>query len=355
MTTARGRASRILTPLALVATAGMLLASPAAAAPTPDADLVDPVKVFGPGTGYDGVIDGRAAGTTLAAFEFGGDFETYCIEYAKDTPATGTGLRAVSWADSGVANLDKATYIAVNHATIGTPLAEPRAEKTATQLAIWVLTDGIDHTEVPNAEIVARTGELLASGSAYAEPEAVPGLTGARVTDVTALPATGDDPTVVQVTVVDATGAPVADLPITLSVELTTADGTVDDWMDGRTNAAGVAVLAGSEHAWPVGTEMTATANVRVSNGMVLRPTDGGQMLLAVPGSAAGTVTLGTFELPAVAADPTPTDNPTTPPAQDRPGQLPHTGAVGTPALFAGLVALAAVSGILFVRTRRRA
>src|SRR5690606_36271179 len=136
------------------AVAGMLLASPAAAAPSPDADVVDPVTVAGPGTGYDGVIDGRAAGSTLAAFASGGDFETYCIEFDKDIPATGTALRAVSWAASGVANLGKVGHIAANQATIGTALTDERAEKTATQLAIWVLTDGIDHTEVPNAEIV---------------------------------------------------------------------------------------------------------------------------------------------------------------------------------------------------------
>lgn len=366
MTTARGRATRFLIPLALAASA--LALAPTAASAAPPLDPVDPFRVSGlEGTGYDGVYQGRAAGDRIVFGDQGGGLNVYCIEFDKPALTTNTHLTGVDWQDAGLdpADAQQVAAIAANSASLGTPLADRKAEAAAIQVAIWAVTDDIDYETIPNASIVARATELLTATTAatFTDPYR-PELGNIRLAEMKATRPTATT-NAIQVKVVDGDGAPLAGMdmvvyagkpnPTTGYIEVEEARATTD--------ANGVATLTGGTEDW-AGRSIDINLETTVNAGTVLRPSVDQQMVV-VANSTNLEIGFGRFDFPVVPVDvtptptptPTPTATPTAPPATPtpaKPGQLPYTGSVGTPALFAGLVVLAGAAGAIVVKTRRK-
>ena len=172
----KNRASRVLVPLALAGAIGAALISPTTAMAAGAVDGSATGAYASAGVGYNNVIDAHAAGSVILKIEGGDSVEAFCLAFAKDLATTGT-YTATTHAKSGITNVGAAADLATMHKSIGTVLTDPRAENTATQLAIWSLTDAKSFKAVPNAEIVARATVLAAAHpETFAATEGLSGL-----------------------------------------------------------------------------------------------------------------------------------------------------------------------------------
>lgn len=345
-TSLRRGATRTLLAVA-VATAPLLLNTPAHATDT--APVTGTYKSAG--SGYDSVIDGHSAGTDILTVN-GQDVPVFCVQYHVAATQTGT-FTAVTRQDSGVANLDKVAAIAVDHASIGTPLADERAENTAANLAIWGYSDALDYSGVPNADIVARAAALTAAAQTRTEDPIGYKLTATATAEGTTNTATA--------TVLDTAGQPVAGQEVTFTFD--------DSTVTVPTGADGVATTTVAAPATP-GTAV-ASINAVLPAGTVMAPEGGAQKVITTKEvdlgtvetsfqTLAATVTPEETVAPAAPADETPavTDTAatlaaTTTNEQAAPTQLPYTGGFGTVAAFVALAALTA--GALVVRRHLKA
>lgn len=359
-TSLRGRrAPRVLAPLAVAGTAAVLALAPTGAAFADTPTGVPGATYAGDGVGYNNVLAGRAAGTTLLKVENGDTVEAFCVQFSADVAKTGT-YTARTWATAGAKQLARAADIAVHHATLGVKLDNAQAENTAAQLAIWHFTDGKDFSKVPNATIVGRATELVAKAGSLTEGPssfvltAKAGVTGtgtaAKDTIVAHLATAGGQPIAgqtVKVTVGSAAQTVTTDAAGDASV-------TVD-----APDKAGTAALsftgtlpAGSVLAPASGQAMVTTQGAPVSR----------SLQAAIPAAPAAPVTptpAPPTPAPTVAPTPAPTVAPTaapvvpahpavTPAAQ--PQKLPYTG-TWVQLWMVGAAAVAAVGGF-FARRR---
>lgn len=148
------RSSIYLSSLAL-STALLAAASPVSAGPV--------VTVTGYGTGFVNAVPGldykgAYAGSYLVNAQNNGTVEAFNLTYGTD-PAPGTSCSLTgSTSFSG-----KAATIAQNHATLGTPNADPKVEAAATQVAIWSVVSGFDPTLTAQSAISSRAQNILGS------------------------------------------------------------------------------------------------------------------------------------------------------------------------------------------------
>jgi TQXA domain-containing protein/LPXTG-motif cell wall-anchored protein len=351
---ARGRALRAMFPLAVAGALGALLVGPSAPALADTGKPQDsrPVSAayVGGGTGYNKVLEGRAAGTTLLKVEGGDTVEGFCVQFGVDV-AQDSSYKAKSYAASKVSNAGVAAYLALNHNKIGEPLADARAEAAATQLAIWKFTDNKDFKDVPNSSIVARANRLVSGAHTHTEAPASFNLTS------TAVSGTGKDAdAVVTVTVRTDEGKGVVNQPVTITIgdntlrqTTTTTENAPDVVKESdakttqesapktytvKTDAEGKAVLK-----VPAPQGKTQTASVRLSTvlpaGSILVPN--GQAMVTTGDAKITRSTVLTIPAAAPAATPTPTPTPTpteepTPTEQPTPTETPGPVDIDEPA-----------------------
>lgn len=365
-TSARGGVSRGLVCTALAAGA-LLLAPTAASAAAGDGHTATATGVAatatfkGPGTGWDGVINGRAAGTNVISTAFG-DIETFCIQY--NVPgATDGAFTSVAWPAGFPA---KAADIAAHHNDMAGKLSDQRSENAAAQLAIWHLTDDVNHQIVPNAAIVARADQILAAAKDIAP---VNSTFNVDVDVTTAKGASGLGETTVTVSVHEADGDPVVGASVNIAPDKPIPGLSAD--------SIGAVTLADGTVSIPLPAPLTATTaditfNTVVPAGAVWAP-EGDNQLVVSAGQARATMSAAQdVVLPPLAADPTPepTAEPTPqqtepavtttsqqPPAaavEAKPTVLPHTGALAPAGAVLALLAVAGGATWRVVTLRRR-
>jgi len=358
------RVARVAAPLLFAGALGAMTLFPGAAMADPAPSGAVTATYAGAGVGYNKVLDGHAAGTVELTVDGGATVSAFCVQYAKDMATSGT-YASTSWSGSGVANLGKAADIAVRHASIGTPLADPKSENAAAQLAIWHYTDSVDFSTVPNASIVTRASALVAAASTHTEAPASFNLAVAAKETGTG---TASKDTVTATVTTDA-GTPVAGAKITFTAAGHTADAVTD--------SAGVATdtLAAPAQA---GT-MTVDLATQMAAGAVLVPAGKQAMIttdavavtrtanvalataVAAPTSAAPTSKAPTTSAPAAKAHTStaPTHHASTSTSKVAPAvatssappkSLPYTGGWAQPWMFA--VAVAGAIGGLFARRK---
>lgn len=350
--TTRGGVSRTLACTALV---GAFVFAPTLASAAPVVSEGTPsATYYGAGEGYDGVIDGRAAGTNLLQMAFS-RVETFCIEYGVPAAVSGT-FTAQAW-PTGFNG--KAADVAANHKDLGTALADAKAENAAAQLAIWSFTDNVDFSAVPNAEIVARANELVAAAQDVAPRN--PTFT-ATTTSTTAANSEGVVKTTVEVSAVEGDGSPARHAELVVDID---GDGFDDEDPYAAMDDDGKAALVLDTPAAPATVDVYLTANL--DPGTVMVPAGGEQAVITAQWGMA-TMKIGTVDLALPAPAPEPTTEPTPAPAapaatptpaaavsaEAKPKELPYTGALGTGALAATLAAAGVGAAVFAARLRRR-
>lgn len=361
-------------------TAGVALSFSAPAAfaanPTPQDGAVTASNIEGDGSfgpGYNNVINGHAAASRFVIVEEGDTVQVYCVQEGIDfNGAPDVVFSGLTYAASGVTDPAKAAGIAVNSASIGTPLTDARSEGAAVQLAVWKYSSNLDYSAVGNAAIKARADVLVANA-----PSATEGITSFKLNASSALDGENN---VVTATLLG-NGAPLADSDIKFTV-----DGS-EDVQTVKTNAEGVATF--SVPATETAGKATLTYNGILAKGSILAPVDG-QIVVTVDDAniartaAVDLAPLAVVEPPVVeppvveppvveppvveppvveppVEEPPVVEEPVTPapeapapapeapaPAPDaapvadgKPKQLPHTGTWVTPGLIALAAALA--------------
>lgn len=250
------RQYRAMTVATIVAVLNTVALAPGAQA----AERPVTARPDGYGNGYNNVIGDKGAfqrffrvgDSRVAVFSLA--FRR-SVDMGTSTLYSATGRRSVD-----IDQVDRAADIAVRSARIGEPLPDTNAEAAAVQLAIWMLTDGVDPT--PTGEInapIRRRAEALAAAAS-----ALPG--GDRELSVgmsTKVTGSGDSR---RLTVtITSSGDPLSAVPVSVTV-----GGTE---LDVRTNDDGVAIvkLAGVSE----GTAYRASFRWRLPAGTVLVPADG--------------------------------------------------------------------------------
>lgn len=229
------------------------------------------------GDGYNGVLNGRSANQIILSTAAGDRVAVYSIEgsadYAVD-PAVTYSVAARS--GDGAA---KAAWVAVNGASVGTPLTDPKLEVVARQLAIWNLAGGTDYSSVANVEATTRADELVAAAQVLAAP--------ATSFTVTALRDGGD-------VVVSASAGGTALAGVQASFPVAGGSPVI-----GTTDGSGALRVA-----VPAATT-TFTATLSLPAGSVLAPSAGARVVTAaaVPFTVSDTISAAA----APAASPTPT------------------------------------------------
>lgn len=367
-TKTRGGALRKVIIAALAAALAVPLgASTALAAPSGPGSVDGMPEYSGPGNGYDGVIDGRAAGANIVKFGTNGTtVETYCVQYDVPIAKSGT-FTPVGWAKSGIKNLPNVTSIVSNAAGIGTPLEDKDAEATAIQLAVWHYTDGVDVSTVPNPTIVARANALI-DGAKKAVEHPLP------VTHVSATAdavETEDGETVVDIHFEGKDGAGLGKLEFSYQI------GESGNAVEARTDDAGDYTLT-----LPMdvdGQDLILEPVISVPAGTVLDPGDGKQIVIVAHAAVYKDV-LGPITIPLKVTEfvpeepeqepqepvetpeeekPAPAPDQEEPPAeetssdaQERPDVLPRTGTWATPLIFGALILLAGGGAYAYWRLR---
>jgi TQXA domain-containing protein len=334
----RRRAIRLAATAALAAAAFASVASPAIAAGSE-------IRFSAHGDGYDGMYTAtdpaRSAGfdiVTVGSTEVG----VYCLEMNRPMDTEGT-FSFAPLTDSASANQRTAAWLAVNHASVGTPAADPNDEAAATQLAIWHYTDGIavEIATTPRQSVVDRANELI---SAAAGQSLVSGPVGAVISTEAAETAPGE--AVVQIVVSDTTGAPYAGQNVTVTVDGGAAQ-SVTTGADGRATATVAAA--------PGATVTAAWLGLAPAGSLLVPDTAGKQLVVTdtdAPVAAVASATVTAAPAPGPGPDPAPTPPPATPVAG---GELPYTGSwLGPDQLVLGLVLLTAAGGIAVTMWRRR-
>lgn len=173
------RTAVVLAALALVVGAVSLGAGPVAAAST--GDLVG----TGRGTDITGTIDGGSsqafwAGELRVRIDDGVEVVAWCIDLGTSIDVeSGDDLREVDWATSGIADLDRVSYV-LNAVTADADELPGTVDQRAAaiQAAIWHLTDRFDLDRTANAaEVVAGYDAVLSAVPAEGLPvEPAPSL-----------------------------------------------------------------------------------------------------------------------------------------------------------------------------------
>lgn len=357
------RASRALVPLTVVGAFGVVLAPVAALADTP-APVLPTATYAGVGVGYDGVINGKPAGTVKLTVDQGETVEAFCVQFNAPLNKTAGYTAKQSWAAAGVANLGKAADIAAHHASLGAPLSNAQAENTAAQLAIWKYTDALDISKVPNAQIVTRANQLVADAQAAVER---PAALVVSPSSAVALDAANASVETLSVKVTTPAGEPVSGQTVVFTVGAQS--------QTAQTGSDGVAKVTTSAPA----ADQTGTVTVKsvLPAGSVLAPASGQALITTAdaPVSQQGVVTVKkALPVPSKSVQnqppstiPTPTKAVTPPPAApaapkshapvvhaaqtpQTPKQLPYTGGWASPWMV--VAALAAAGGAFFARKR---
>lgn len=361
-TTSRGGALRktVLTALA-AALAVPFGALTATAAPSEPGSVTDKPAYVEPGPGYDGVIEGRSAGTDI--IKFGKNAKTlnvYCIEYGVPNATSGT-YDPISWSETNIPNLGKVAGIAANSAGIGKPMKDKKAEAVATQLAIWSFTDGVDVTTVPNPSIVDRAQEII-KGARESIELPTPVTTVNATIDAVETPEGTTDFTL---TLTDGNGDAAADLNYTLKLDGKTKEYRTGD--DGTTTFERKGNFDGKT--------AVITPEIALPSGTIIDPGNGKQLMMVAHAAefkdVMGDIKLNVdvTALPKPKPEETPKDNSskkekpapkkekeeTPAPAaanDEKPEELPETGTWVTPSLFAALAALAVAGGFTYWKLR---
>jgi hypothetical protein len=263
----RRGAARTLVGLTVAGVAGALTLSPLAAYA---ADGVTPVATYaGPGVGYNGVIDGHAAGTVDLTFN-AQTLPVFCVDYAKNLATSGD-FTAQTWSAASIPNIAKAADIAVKHNGLPGRLADQKAENAAAQLAIWHYTNNLDYSKVPNAQIVARANALVKLATPLAEQ---PSSYHLAVTESAAGTGTASTDTLTA-TVTTAQGTAISGIPVVLAANGKTATVTTSS-----TGAASLTVPAPAKAG-------TGTANftTNLAGGTIFVPTGGKQPMVSTAGA----------------------------------------------------------------------
>lgn len=316
------------------------------------------------GAGADSVVADSTgkkwpAGSHFLKLADGTELEVFCIEFNNfDIDKTGT-YRAHGWPAANLdhAQLSKAADIAARHKKIGTPLSPAWMESAAAQVAIWTITDNIDHTTINNADLVKRVNKLIARASATRKAPAI----SYELDGVNSVAGTGEDAKDrVSVMLTSPTGATVAEQDVVFVVD--GVEQTV------KTDGTGIANLDLPRSE--IERKVSVRYQTKVAPGAVFIPESGKQALIATTGytlTAASDLTVAAAQPPAedpvkptkdpVKEKPTKdpvieekTPHPTKP--QPLPEELPTTGAL--PALMALAGAGALVGGGLWGRRRFR-
>jgi hypothetical protein len=299
--------------------AGAAVAAAAVVAPLSPAHAYTPAVTYSsPGAGYNNVYNGQAAGSHLFSIEGGTVIAAFCVEQAKALNPSAS-FSVASLDSAGITNAGGAAWLAINHASVGTPLGDTASENSAVQVAIWVLTDGItvDATTVPSPAIRDRAVELAA---------AVGSNTIAPTTNSFALAIAGEldgGEAVFTVALTGNSGSPLGSEPVTVMVDGESYQVT--------TNSSGTAQVR--VPAAPAGGSVSAEAlwMGTLPAGQLIVPDDGSQILVtAAPAAVARTATtqVGTTGAtpppPTTVPEPAPTTVPDTVP-EPAPTTVPDT------------------------------
>jgi TQXA domain-containing protein len=308
------------------------------------------IRFVAHGDGYDGMYTAttpaRSAGFDILQV---GDTEVgvYCLQMNTPMDLEGTFTYApLTGADTPARRA--AAWLAVNHATVGTPAADPNDEAAATQLAVWHYTDGIaiELATTPRQTVVDRGNELIA---AAAGKSLTSGPVGASLTVTAVETAAGQ--AAVEVVVNDTTGAPYAGQTVSISAPGSAPTTAVSD-ASGRATATVPA---------PAGATVTVSwSGVAPAGSLLVPDTAGKQIVVAdtpAPVSAQATAVVAAAPTPPPAPEPGPGPAPTPAPAAPTapPAQLPYTGSwLGPDQLIVGLVLLTTAGAVVITMHRRR-
>ena len=311
------------------------------------------VTYLGLGPGYADVYDPGTGPEDAGSYRFeidGQEVLAYCADVTLDLNDTAS-FSLIPAADSAVPNVGAAAWVAVNAATIGTPLADADSETAAVQLAVWSRTNSItvDPATVAYEPIRTRALELISAIGANTLPSGPTTFKGTLEATVVAGTAT------LTATITEDDNTPIPDVAVDFTAGSATGSATTGP--DGRATWSTPAPT----EALPVQAEATTS----IPAGSVLLPNDGSQPLItaaAVPVSLSTGATVDpsvpTTTSPApttTAAVPTttpaaPETTTPAPPAEE----LPYTGAsLGLWHLLAALGALGA-AGAFIIRFRRQ-
>lgn len=302
------------------------------------------------GPGYSEVISGEDAGSIMMSVN-GQTVKAFCVQMNVEFNPGAT-FTVVPQSEAGVSGLAAAAWIARNHGSTGTPLADPASEDAAAQVAIWSFTDGatVDDTTVLSPSIRARALELIAAAGSLSN--------GAVDYTIEVTGSVVDGVVVASASVATSGGAPVEGAEVSFNF----AGGSSQV---GTTDSSGVATVEGPEVASleGVSVEVSASATLGVSAGAALVPNDSSQILILAQGfnttvSDSDDIALSTTtETTSTTQAPSTTEAPvvaTTAPTQVINEELPRTGGESSTVLLvagAGLV-LAALAGLAYRRSR---
>lgn len=152
----RASLALLLALILFMATTARVSAAPASA------------EFTGYGPGYSDVYLADDAGSFNFSVE-GNSVVAYCVQQTKSFSGTSTTYTTASLGSQGIPGDGTAAWIALNHASTGTPLADTASEHAATQVAIWVYTNGavINETNVESPSIRDRATELAAAAAGH--------------------------------------------------------------------------------------------------------------------------------------------------------------------------------------------
>lgn len=293
------------TAIAAVVAFGVLLST----APAWATQRVVTARPDGFGNGYNNVVADKGAFQRI--FRVGESrVIAYSLEFGRSVPmGESTVYSAVPRGSSGVRQVDKAADLAARSSSIGEPLEDTNAEAAAVQLAIWMITDGVDPapTGLINAPLSRRAEELARAASALAggSREITVGMT-------SKISGSGDRR---RLTVnISSGGQPLAAVPVTVEI--------AGSRLDIRSNDDGVAILRLTDDM--AGERYRASFRWRLPAGAVLLPADGAAVITA---SAAEGIATFSGTIPA-----RPTSSPTrgAPAPQEKSSPSPTPSAAAT-------------------------
>lgn len=218
------------------------------------------------GPGYSDVISGEDAGSYF--FTVGGErIEAYCVEMHKTFNTNGS-FEVRTQSGAGVSGIGAAAWLAANHTSVGSPLADSASEKAAVQVAIWAYTDGatIDESTVASPSIRDRANELVAAASGKSSGGS------ATTYQMNVTSTVGDENATVVATVASAGGSGVEGVDVSFE----TADGVVVV-ATGADGSAAVDVSAPEAGATET---ISVRAPMTVAAGAALVPGDGTQVMV---------------------------------------------------------------------------
>jgi hypothetical protein len=246
--------SRSLAAIFVVALC-LLIGTPAQAAERPVTALPD-----GYGNGYNNVIGDKGAFQRI--FRVGeSKVAVYSLSFSRSVSmGRDIAYSATARRSTDINSVDRAADIAARSTRIGEPLPDPNAEAAAVQLAIWILTDGVDPapTGTVNAPIRKRSEALVAAAVD------LPG--GRRELTIGMSARVSGEGEARRLTIKASNSSePLVGVPVTVAVGNST--------LEVRTNDDGVAIvkLAGAS----AGTEYQASFRWTLPAGTVLVPADG--------------------------------------------------------------------------------